>query len=231
KAPLPVAYYYTDTVPEEDLSGSKHRHRCVIANIFYVLEGHPFVYHSRSPGCTGGKRYTGFSRKLHPDFEYFLSCGIPGEIEGERYKKTPDLVKTHLKNNPPFEAPGQYLVFKRWDKLDDSEQPVAVIFFATPDVLSGLFTLANFDRDDSQGVIAPMGAGCASVINYAMDESRKTSPRCILGMFDVSARPHVAPHMLTFTIPIKRFAEMVGNMEESFLIAGSWQQVKRRIRD
>ncbi|MBN2364667.1 MAG: hypothetical protein EH225_00820, partial [Calditrichaeota bacterium] len=71
KAPLPVAYYYTDTVPEEDFSGSKHRHQCVIANIFNVLEGYPFVYHSRSPGCTGGKRYTGFSRKLHPDFEYF----------------------------------------------------------------------------------------------------------------------------------------------------------------
>jgi len=28
-----------------------------------------------------------------PHFEYFLSCGIPGKLEGERYKKSPELVK------------------------------------------------------------------------------------------------------------------------------------------
>lgn len=29
-----------------------------------------------------------------PNFEYFLSCGIPGKLEGERYKKTPELVRS-----------------------------------------------------------------------------------------------------------------------------------------
>ena len=139
-------------------------------------------------------------------------------------------MREHVKNHPPFEAPGQYLVFKRWDKLNRNEQPVAVIFFATPDVLAGLFTLANFDRADSLGVIAPMGAGCATLINYPMEESRSENPRCILGMFDVSARPHVPEKTLTFSIPIKRFEQMVYQMDESFLITGSWGQVRRRLR-
>jgi hypothetical protein len=28
----------------------------------------------------------GFTQELRPNFEFFLTCGIPGEMEGERYK-------------------------------------------------------------------------------------------------------------------------------------------------
>ena len=99
KAELPIAYYYNDEVPENELQDSKNEQRCLICNLNRVREGHTFVYNSRSPGCPGGKRYTGFLQKLQSDFEYFLSCGIPGKMEGERYKKTPELVKEYLKTH------------------------------------------------------------------------------------------------------------------------------------
>ncbi|OGB61772.1 MAG: hypothetical protein A2Y94_13530 [Caldithrix sp. RBG_13_44_9] len=226
---LPICFYYTDNVKTEDLHNNTGGYRCLIGNLERVRRGQTYIYDASTPGCSGGKRYSGFSKKLRPDFEYFLSCGIPGEMEGERYKKTPELVREYLKNHPRFEAPADYLVFKRWDKIQSDEQPAAVIFFASADVLAGLFTLANFDRADSQAVIAPMGAGCASIINYPMEESRSKNPRCILGMFDVSARPHVPAHILTFTIPFRRFEQMAANMEESFLITGSWKAVRKRL--
>lgn len=229
-AELPICFFYTDNVKTEDLQNNAGGYRCLIGNLERVRQGHPFIYDANTPGCSGGKRYSGFSQNLRPDFEYFLSCGIPGQMEGERYKKTPELVREHLQNHPPFEAPANYLVFKRWDQMQSDEQPAAVIFFATPDVLAGLFTLANFDHADSQAVIAPMGSGCASIINYPMEESRLANPRCILGMFDVSARPHVPAHTLTFTIPFRRFEQMAANMEESFLITGSWKAVRKRLR-
>jgi hypothetical protein len=228
-AKLPIGYYYTDYIEEDTPDAQTNQQRCLIGNLNKVWEGKVFIYSVNSPGCSGGKRYSGFSQNIRPDFEYFLSCGIPGEIEGERYKKSPELVRHHLENHPPFEAPGKYLVFKRWDQFKENEQPVVAIFLAKPDVLSGLFTLANFDRPDSLGVIAPMGAGCASIINYPMEESRSTSPRCILGMFDVSARPFVPVKELTFSIPIKKFESMVKNMDESFLITGSWKKIRNRI--
>ena len=228
-AELPIGYFYSDQAREEDLGATLVEHRCLIGNLKRVREGFPFVYQRNAPGCTGGKRYTGFSDKLRPNFEYFLSCGIPGELEGERYKKTPELVKEYLKNHPPFEAPGRYLVFKRLDKFDEQEQPLAVIFFAKPDVLAGLFTLANYDRADPHGVITPMGAGCASIINYPFLESKSETPRCILGMFDVSARPHIPENMLTFSMPMKRFEQMVLNMDESFLTTKSWKAIKTRL--
>jgi hypothetical protein len=138
-------------------------------------------------------------------------------------------VKKYIQNNPPFKAPAKYLVFKRWDKLVESDDPLAAIFFATPDVMSGLFTLANYDSSDPNGVIAPMGSGCSSIISYPLVESRSDRPRCVLGMFDVSARPCVPDNTLTFTIPVKRFEVMLGNIDESFLITESWKAVKERI--
>ena len=226
---LPICFYYTDQVRQEDVQETRNDHRCLIGNLNRVREGFPFVYDATTPGCSGGKRYTGFTQKLRPQFEYFLSCGIPGELEGERYKQSPELVKQYLASHPPFEAPAQYLMFKRWDKLAPDEQPLAVVFFATADVLSGLYTLANYDVGDPHGVIAPMGSGCASIINYPYEEAQSEHPRCVLGMFDVSARPSVPNDRLTFAVPMKRFEQMVRNMDESFLITNSWKAVRDRL--
>jgi hypothetical protein len=229
KAELPIAYFYTDEISAKEMESTEKEHRCLICNVHHVQSGKPFIYSSQSSGCPGGKRYTGFSQELRPDFEYFLSCGIPGKMEGERYKKSPRLVKAFLKESIPFKAPGKFLIFKRWDTLSENEQPLAVILFASADVLSGLFTLANFDRADRHGVITPMGSGCASIIYYPFEESKSKDPRCILGMFDVSARPCVPENTLTFTIPMTRFVEMLQNMDESFLSTESWNVVKKRI--
>lgn len=228
-ADLPICAFYTEQVREEDRRLSTSEHRCLIGNLNRVRDGFPYVYDAETPGCTGGKRYSGFSRALRPKFEYFLSCGIPGEVEGERYKKTPDLVRAYLDNNPPFQAPARHLVFKRWDRVAADEQPLIVIFFATPDVLAGLYTLANYDRADPHGVIAPMGSGCASILQHPLVEADRPHPRCVLGMFDVSARPHVPPNTLTFAAPMRRFEQMVRDMDESFLITPSWQAVARRL--
>jgi len=226
---LPICYFYTDQVREEDLNHTVTLDRCLIGNLTRVQDGYSYVYDAHTPGCSGGKRYSGFSKKLRPKFEYFLSCGIPGELEGERYKESPQLVEEYLKSHPPFEAPGKYLVFKRLDKLTAEEKPFAVIFFAGPDVLSGLFALANYDRADPHGVLSPMGSGCASIINYPYEEAHSENPGCILGMFDVSARPCVPEGILTFTVPMPRFEQMVHHMDESFLITKSWDLVRKRL--
>ncbi len=133
-AELPITYFYTDHVSEQDSGASQVVDRCLIGNLYRVRQGYPFVYDVHTPGCSGGKRYSGFSHSLRLNFEYFLSCGIPGEMEGERYKRDPDLVKQYVRQHPPFEAPASYLVFKRWDKLSEGDEPLAVVFFATGDV-------------------------------------------------------------------------------------------------
>jgi hypothetical protein len=164
-----------------------------------------------------------------PHFEYFLSCGIPGKLEGERYKKSPGIVLEAMKRTSFLEAPARHAVFKRWDTLDERDEPDVVIFFATGDVLSGLFTLSNFDEIDPNAVIAPFGAGCATITQYPYLEKDRDQPRSVMGMLDVSARPFVPGSVVSFATPMTKFARMIDNMEESFLITGSWDKVRRRI--
>ena len=105
-----------------------------------------------------------------------------------------------------------------------------MVFFAPADVLSGLFTLANFDEADPYRVIAPFGAGCASIVDYPYRELESERPRAVLGMFDVSARPCVPPGVLTFAVPWPKFESMVDNMDESFLSGETWGKVRDRIK-
>jgi len=150
-------------------------------------------------------------------------------VEGERYKKTPQLVRQFIEEAPWYEAPGRYVVFKRWDQLDEGDAPEVVIFYAAPDVLSGLFTLAGFGEPGRESVISPFGAGCGSIVLYPYLEKDRDQPRAVLGMFDVSARPYVPKETLTFSLPIKKLQGMVDDMEESFLITPSWGKVRKRI--
>ncbi|MBN2289282.1 MAG: DUF169 domain-containing protein [Candidatus Glassbacteria bacterium] len=228
-AEYPVAFWYSDSENGADLVEPPAGHRCVVCDLARVRKGQSLCFNAAALGCPGGKRYLGFTGALMPDFEYFLSCGIPGKLEGERYKKTPALVKEAMEHMPELKAPGAYIHFRRWDRLEETDTPEVVVFFARADVLSGLFTLANFDEPGPDGVFAPFAAGCGSIVFYPRLERRSPRPRAVLGMFDVSARPCVPADVLTFAVPLAKFERMVGNMQESFLITASWEKVRHRI--
>ncbi len=228
-AGLPITFYYADQRGNTRLTEPPSGHRCVICDLSEVGKGESLCFTADTVGCGGGKRYLGFSREIAPNFEYFLSCGIPGKLEGERYKKSPELVREAMRMLPDFKAPAEFVIFKRWDMLEESDDPDVVIFFAQPDVLSGLFTLANYDEIDPNGVFAPFAAGCGSIGQYPYLEKDSDHPRCVLGMFDVSARPCVPEEVLTFSVPMKKFVRMIENMEESFLITPSWKKVSQRM--
>ena len=225
---LSLVLYYTDkkTVKDND---PKKSGSCLIACLNKVRKGTSLRFNKDTIGCPGGRRFARFSPEISKNFEYFLSCGIPGVMEGERYKQSPELVKNWIKDSPPYRASCTQLVFKRWDLLEEDDDPEVVIFFAKPDVISGLFTLANYDLS-YDGVIAPFGSGCSSIIMYPILEGEKVEPRCVFGMFDPSARPYVECDTLTFAAPMNRFIQMVENMTESFLITPTWEKIKKKLK-
>ena len=228
-AELPITFYYTDEAKSTALVKPGSVSRCIIGALAGVRKGQSLRFDTESIGCPGGRRYLGFTEKIMPDFEYFLSCGIPGKVRGERYKKSPELVKETLKHWPAFKAPHRFIIFKRWDSLEEADDPEVVVFFAQPDTLSGLYTLANFDVAEPNAVYTPMGSGCSSIVQNPYLEKDSKNPRAVIGLFDVSARPFVPADVLTFSVPMNRFIQMIGNVEESFLITDSWKQVQKRI--
>ena len=203
--------------------------QCLICGLAKIRKGQSVIINEQSLSCGGAKYFCGYMQDRAPDFRYFLSYGKPGVVPGERYKRSPEIVDEADKNAAHIPVKGRNYVFKRWDMLTEADNPDVVIFFARPEVLSGLFTLANFEESDPNGVICPFSSGCGSIILYPWLEQQKENPRAVLGMFDPSARPCVPVDTLSFAIPMKKFARMVMCMEESFLITDTWKNVTRKI--
>lgn len=227
-AELPIAFYYTDGDGGAEWAKKPRGWNCIICELAKVRKGKSLVYDAERVACGGGKRYLGYTEKMRPDFKYFLSCGN-AKTEGERYLQTPEQVEEFMTQFPKLPGTGRNIVFKRWDQLTAEDKPEVAIFFASPDVLSGLFTLAAFDQHDPHGTITPFGSGCSSIVYYPYRESLQERQRAIIGMFDISARPCVDKNLLTFAVPVKRLEEMTNYMEESFLITESWRKVQKRI--
>ena len=202
---------------------------CLIGDLTRVRHGTPLAFEADSIRCGGAQRSLGFGQQAGADAGCFLPCDIPHELDEEHFKELPELVRRAVVRFPQFNAPGKYIVFKRWDQLESPEEPEAIIFFAKPDVLSGLFTLANFDEAEHNAVYTPFASGCASIVCLPYLERDAAHPRCILGMFDVSARPFVPKDTLSFAVPMKKFSRMVANMDRSFLKQGAWKKLRRRI--
>ena len=228
-ADLPITFYYSDILSGAEPASKSHEWNCLICQLAEVRKGRSLAFSKETVTCGGGKMYLGFTEKRRPGFEFFLSCGIEGKMEGERYIRKPEMVLELMKRQTMIPAPGKYIVFKRWDKLEESDCPEVVIFFGTPDVLSGLFTLANYDQSEPNSTISPFGSGCGSIVHYPYMEKDFDRPRAVIGMFDPSARPCVPQGTLSFSVPYNKFTKMISYMDESFLITNSWKKVRKRI--
>ena len=233
EAELPIVFYYTNEEGHAELVKPDTIRGCLFAALSLVRKGRALCFDAESGGCLGRQISPGFREYIEePDDKYYFSCGIPGKIEGERYIKTPEIAAEAIKLMAAisFKAPARYIVFKRWDSLNESDEPDVVIFFACPDVLSGLYSLANFEETEPNGVFTPWASGCSSIVTYPFLEKDSVRPRAVIGLFDVSARPRIPENTLSFSVPMRKFERMVRNMEESFLTTNSWKALQKRIK-
>jgi uncharacterized protein (DUF169 family) len=231
EAELPITFYYTDEEGHAELvKPDTIARRCLIEALSLVRMGKALCFDAKSIGCSGGQQCLGFRETGEPNDKYFISTGIPGKVEGEHYLKTPEIADEWLKHMPSFKAPAKYIVFKRWDTLNETDKPEVTTFFASPDTLSGLIALANFDETDPNYVLSPYTSGCGSIVLYPFLEKDSVHPRAVIGLFDVSPRKYIPDNTLSFSVPMLKFERMVRNMEESFLTTNSWKAVQKRIQ-
>lgn len=216
-APLPIALWYGDTAVNPD----SRVPRCMIGSIRKVCDGNPLTLTAETVQCGGGSLYTAF-RPMPERVPLFVS-------QTEHYKQTPEQVRKYVESLDIELTQKPYLNFQRVDRLTSWEGVEAVVFFATPDILSGLCTWAFYDNDSEDAVTTKFASGCAAVITFATVENRKGGRRAFLGMFDPSARPLVPKNELTFAVPMSRFKEMIQTMSDSALYQKAFSVVKRRI--
>ncbi len=224
---LPIACYYSNK-----LGGVKFPNRpkpnrkgytCIFSQIAPVRGGHPRAFNMKNLGCFGAFIPLGFATTVSDDVRNYI-CNI------ERVKKSYEHVDGLYEHHTSEGAQGKYLIFKRWDTLEENDTPQVVFFFANPDVIAGLHTLANFDSMTAHGVMTPAGSGCDSIVGFPMSELNSDEPKAVLGALDPSVRACVKPDIFTFSAPWTKFLTMLDNMDDSFLTAHCWTNVKSRFK-
>src|SRR4030066_1493467 len=128
-----VLFRYADDLPKGTLFPPEGARTCLFALLAKTrTEGLPVALSPSHHGCPGGGYYLGFLDTPREGIEYFLSCGIPGKMEGERYIKTPELARAPLAQGPARPAPKRYGLFTRAYLPHSSVVSAVVVFFATP---------------------------------------------------------------------------------------------------
>ncbi|MBO5747694.1 MAG: DUF169 domain-containing protein [Muribaculaceae bacterium] len=217
KAPLPIAFGYSDTPVSEIRSVPK----CLVGSISNVRHGNSLTLSAENVICGGGGLYTAFT-EMPERVPIFVS-------EVEHYKKTKEMVVDYVQGLNIELTQKPYLNFVRIDNLKEWSDAEALLFFATPDILAGLSSWAFYDNNSADAVVTQFSSGCASIVTRAISANKSDGRSCFIGMLDPSARPLIPENELTFTIPMCRLMEMLETMDDSSLYQKAFSALRRRI--
>ena len=217
KAPLPIAFGYSDTPVSEIRSVPK----CLVGSISNVRHGNSLTLSAENVICGGGGLYTAFT-EMPERVPIFVS-------EVEHYKKTKEMVVDYVRGLNIELTQKPYLNFVRIDNLKEWSDAEALLFFATPDMLAGLSSWAFYDNNSADAVVTQFSSGCASIVTRAISANKSGGRSCFIGMLDPSARPLIPENELTFTIPMCRLMEMLETMDDSSLYQKAFSALRRRI--
>lgn len=257
----PVALLWADERPENPVEFKENKWGCLMWLVAVATKGRPAVAGRKTFGCFGGGVGLGFGNQYknfpggEEGFCRFLSTGnrqteegrrvaeqvkpyMTEEaheefVEGERYIKSPEMVRQFIDCLPIRDIPAEYVVFKPIESVDrEKETPKSVILFGDADQISALVVLANYGRQDNENVIIPFAAGCQTLGIYPYKEAESENPRAVVGLTDLSARNSIRRQIgdgfLTFTVPLSMFDEMEASVEGSFLERPTWQALASR---
>ncbi|WP_338669814.1 DUF169 domain-containing protein [Pseudodesulfovibrio methanolicus] len=248
----PFGVYYSDTLPENaygprkgtpisreqedkgelDMQEVMKSFSCVMGNVWLARKkkGAAFIS-SEEYGCLGGVYYCSMMKPHLRFIEHYVSTGYEGTpLQGERYMPNPDAMRKFMLEVNPREAPAKYCIFKPLSLFADGEEPEFIIFFARPEVLSGLFTQAVFTTGDMDCVVSPFGAGCTNMISWPLYYKGKGLEKAVIGGFDPSARKFMKTDELTFTVSLELYEKMLAALPESmFTHETDWKGVRKKV--
>jgi len=223
-----------------------------------AARGQTAVFDRKTYGCQGGGVGLGFGNqyKVFPGGEdgfcYFLSVGndqweqgrqtaeqvkpflrpeaYDDFVHGERYLKSPELVRKFIEILPMVDIPYEYVIFQPLKDVDpDKTRPEVIVFLGDMDQVSALTVLANYDREHNENVIHPYAAGCQNIGIYPYREAKSAQPRAVLGLNDLSARVALKrllkDDLMSFAVPFQMFQEMEANVPGSFLERNTWKEL------
>lgn len=204
---------------------------CIMGNIWLARKKKKAAWISHEEcGCMGGGFYTGLYRPYLNFNVAFVSTGVPeANIEGEHYLPSLESMRQFMEEVIPPVAPAKYCIFKPLEQFTEAAPPLAVIFFARPEVLSGLYSLSMYATGDIHSVVTPFAPGCGGIFSWPIVYQQKGLEKAVLSGFDLSARKFMKTDELTFAVPLTLYEKMLNVMEKSALTRHTWQNTRKKV--
>lgn len=251
----PVALIWTDEKPEKAVEFAPNKFGCIMFHLAAAAKGRTAVVGRDSFGCPGGGVGMGFGNRYldFPGgcgcFYHFLSDGNAGDpqgshiaagmaeagmremaeefLEGERYLKDAEATRRFVENMPIQDIPASYVVLKPLSDASPEQDNIrSITFIVTPDQLSALVVLANYEHPERENVGIPFAAGCQIFGVFMYREYESPTPRALVGLTDLSARKNVRRSLgkeyLSFSMTPHMFAQMEANVPGSFFERHTW---------
>jgi hypothetical protein len=173
-------------------------------------------------GCYGMQTAFGLEKSYPSFMANFLTDG-KGAPMGEGLKATPELAQEFLdRARPPAPSGDSVLVgplrLDQWDKVK------SLTFFADPDRLAALMTLAAYWSSDPDFIFAPFSSGCGLMLRELANQDHE---RAIIGCTDIAMRKYLPPDILCLSVLPPHFTRMVDFPEEAFLNRDWWAELMR----
>jgi len=224
-----IGLYDMDPTPEFEPSVQAKGRACCFAYYPRWLKGETLIvkrgedddFMNPQHGCPGLQKHFGFDRMYPPWMANFLTDGKNGAPMGEGLKATPALAQEFLDRIVFPEPSGDHVMLGPL-KLDYWSNIRSVTFFADPDRLAGLMTLAALWSSDPDEVAAPFSSGCGLMWevfnNFGKD-------RAVIGATDLAMRKYLPPEIICLTVSPERFEQMVDFPEDAFLNKSWWNEL------
>jgi hypothetical protein len=209
-----IGWYFSSEKIEHSFVFKKENWVCMFMYLKMVMKKGKRIRFSGDnlAACTGPAEYFGF-RKHTDDGGQFIA-------ETERFKKSRSLAREYYKDSlksihPPKE---KYLYMEKIEDIKGNREIEVLNIFPDLMGLANLSVLSNYDREENMdNVMIPFASGCQSVFTIPYNEKFNKKPKSIVGLMEPLVRQFVPEDMVSFSMPLNRFAEMVNNIEGSFL--------------
>lgn len=171
-------------------------------------------------GCPGMQVAFGLGQEYPTYMKNFLTDG-EGAPKGEGLKASPDLAQQWIDHtSPPDLKDGAIMLgplrFDYWEAIR------SITFFARPDQLSALITLATYHSGPDDVVVAPFSSGCGLMLRELENQD---DDRAVLGSTDIAMRKYIPADIMSLTVSPSRFDRMTGENDGSFLERSWWHEL------
>lgn len=215
-----TGWYYSEKKPTRCIVPDKKIWSCMFGFLSRLFSGEIICFSPDHPGCAGASCYLGYTSPPE-DAGSFLA----GK---EKFKKNKELGDAFYAGLEVIPADHTYALWQQLVKIPDESQVEVVNLWIQADSLSGLVTLANYDRASNNNVMIPFSSGCQSIWTIPYSEKDNAEPKCVVGGMDPVVRSYLAAEVVTFSMVADRFLEMANNITGSFLESKRWQATLKK---